>query len=312
MYDSLHRLFQATLRQWVAPDAVVDAISLLPELARDHSGAVVHFYRVMYSSAGRTQPMKLVTKDSPRYERQALALLNAQQHPNIPFSYTPDLDTNTPVLLCQQYAGERIPLTTSHIAKVANALAAIHTTNQGDAQHLPWMRRLTTQTFFAWWRPAWQSACANADFDQEFHQYIPAMEPAAARFARVLDQLWQEGTFLTVLHTDLSAWHVLVDQDHPYLIDWEQVRYGPCFLDLPNLFTLETVPLYYEALRRRDVPLDYATFLTHFHAIWSFVGLKYMVPYLLDWLNGERTESRQWLHTLLPRALASRAPALQG
>src|SRR5262245_61285961 len=103
----------------------------------------------------------------------------------------------------------------------------------GDAQHLPWMRRLTTYTFCSWWRPAWHNALADADFAQEFHQYIPAMQPAAERFARVLDRLWQEGNLLTLLHTDLSTWHILVDSDQPYLIDWEQVRYGPCYLDLP-------------------------------------------------------------------------------
>jgi hypothetical protein len=305
---TLHRLFQDTLRQWVAADATVEAIIALPELARDHSGAVVHFYRVRYTSAGRSNEIKLVTKDSPRYERQALAVLTAQHHPNIPFSYTPDLQTNAPMLLCQQYAGERIPLTPTQIATVATALGTIHAANQGDDQHLPWMRRLTTHTFFSWWRPAWQAALADTDFVREFHRYVPAMEPAAERFARVLDHLWQEGNLLTLLHTDLSAWHVLVDQDHPYLIDWEQVRYGPFYLDLPNFFTLQTVSLYYQALRTRNVPLDYATFLANFHATWSFVGLKYMVPYLHDWLQGERAESRRWLQELLPRALASKAP----
>jgi hypothetical protein len=153
---TLHRLFQDTLRQWVAADASVENIIVLPELARDHSGAVVHFYRVTYTTARRSTEIRLVTKDSPRYERQALAVLNAQHHPNVPFSYTPDLQTNTPMLLCQQYAGERVPLTTNQIATVATALATIHLVNQGDAQHLPWMRRFTAHTFFSWWRPAWQ------------------------------------------------------------------------------------------------------------------------------------------------------------
>jgi len=226
--STLHRLLQDTLRQWLAPDATVETIVVLPELARDHSGAVVHFYRVTYTSTGRVHEIKLVTKDSPRYERQALALLNAQHHPNVPFSYTLDLQTNAPMLLCQQYAGERIPLTTSQVATVATALATIHTTNQGDDQHLPWMRRLTAHTFFSWWRPAWQNARTDADFTHEFQQHIPAIEPAAERFARVLDRLWQEGNLLTLLHTDLSAWHVLVESDQPYLIDWEQYAMVRC------------------------------------------------------------------------------------
>src|SRR4051794_30894170 len=126
---TLHRLFQDTLRQWVAADASVENIIVLPELARDHSGAVVHFYRVTYTSAGQTTEIRLVTKHSPRYERQTLAILNTQHHPNIPFSYTPDLQTNTPILLCQQYAGQRIPLTTTQIDTVATALATIHAVN---------------------------------------------------------------------------------------------------------------------------------------------------------------------------------------
>lgn len=307
--STLHQLLQNTLRQSVADDATIQTIIALPDRAQDHSGSVVHFYRVRYTSSGRSSEIKLVTKDSPRYERQALALLTAQHHPNIPFSYTPDLETNAPVLVCQRYAGERVPLTTAQSATVATALATIHATNRGDAQHLPWMRRLNSSTFFSWWRPAWQAALADADFVRAFEPYVSAMEPAAERFAQVLDQLWQENNLLTLLHTDLSAWHVLVDQDHVYLIDWEQVRYGPCYLDLPNFFTLQTVSVYYQALCTRNAAPDYVTFLEHFHATWSFVGLKYMVPYLNDWLQGERHESRRWLQELLPRALASQAPA---
>jgi Ser/Thr protein kinase RdoA (MazF antagonist) len=169
------------------------------------------------------------------------------------------------------------------------------------------MRRLDSHTFFSWWRPVWQQALVDSSFVREFHSYIAEMERAVARFTHTLDRLWREGASLTVLHTDLSAWHVLVEHNQAYLIDWDQARYGPWYLDLPNFFTLETASLYYRGSSDAGVAPDEATFLANFHATWAFVGLKYMIPSIQDWLQGERVQCRSELHVLLPRALAQDA-----
>ena len=240
-------LFLATLRRWVAEDAQINTVAALPDTAQDHSGAIVRFYRIGYASQGRSAEIDLVTKDTLVYERQILALLNAQAHPAIPFSYALDMHTPAALLLCQEHAGARQPLSPQHLATVAQALARIHTTNRG-APYLPWMRRLTSQSFFHWWRQAWEQACGNADFAREFRAYIPQVERAALRFAQTLDRMWREGESATVLHIDLNAWHVLIRNDQPYLIDWDQARYGPFYLDLVNLFTPQAVSLYYNAL----------------------------------------------------------------
>jgi len=304
----LARLFESLLQRWINPSASVGQIVQLPEDAQDHSGATVHFYHVSYTTPASPQTMiTLVTKDAMLYERQILAWLNDQHLPHIPLSYTDDLTTNASQLLCQEFAGKRVPLTPTHFQSVARALAHLHAHNCGDSRHLPWMRRLRGVGFGLWWRQAWQRAITNPDFVHEFRSYLPYIEPALARFVQTVEHLWREEACLTVLHTDLSPWHVLVRDDHPYLIDWDQARYGPLYLDLPNFFTLETVVLYYEALVARGLRLNYAEFLTRFHTTWCFVGLKYMVPYLDMWVEGERTASREWLHTLLPRAIAKQA-----
>jgi hypothetical protein len=269
--DTLVELFQAALRHWLGRDVSVEQIASAGKVAHNHSGSIVHFYDVTYRTAQGSAQIPLITKDTLVYERQILALLNAQAHPIVPLSYSLDLQSREPQLLCQQDAGLRMPLSPAHLATVASGLATIHAANAG-APYLPWMRRLTRATFFAWWQPAWDQACAQADFVREFEAYLHAVEQAAQRFAHTLDGFWQEASALTVLHTDLSAWHVLLRDDQPTIIDWDQARFGPRELDLVNLFTLETVPRYYHAARQSGLPLSYAAFLERFHAAWRSLG----------------------------------------
>ena len=306
LYDRTAELFQAALRRWIAGDVTVDAIVTLPRVAQDYSGSVVRFYQVSYHTSDCSAKVQLVTKDSSVYERQILSLLDTQAHSNVPLTYSLDMHTRELQLLCQENAGERTQLSDSHIATVAQASATNHTIN-ANAPYLPWMRRLTSATFFTWWQPVWDQACANTSFIHEFELYIQPIEQAAQRFATIIDRFWQDNLCVTVLHTDLSPWHVLIRDDQPYIIDWEQTRYGPLYLNLVNFFTLRTVSLYYEAARNAGFAVTYKAFMEKFHAAWAFVGLKYMVPPLLAWKD-EPQESRQQLHALLPRAIATHAP----
>lgn len=294
-------LFQAALCRWLASDAIVDSVRTLPDIAQDHSDAIVRFYDVAYHSSAGTAEIRLITKAAHLYERQICALLNSQAHPNVPWSYTFDLHTNVPFPVCQQYVGLRLPLSQQHMHMVAQALAKIHAINCG-APYLPWMRRLTSTSFFSWWRPMWEQALAHQEFRREFYPYLAHVEFTAKRFADLLDDYWQEHTCLTVLHTDLSAWHVLVHDGQPYLIDWDQARYGPLYLDLVNFWTPETIPIYYEALVAAGVFFPYSKFMTHYYASRVFVSLKYMVPALQEWLGGERVKSCEQLHHFLSLA----------
>ncbi|MBA3943469.1 MAG: aminoglycoside phosphotransferase family protein [Herpetosiphonaceae bacterium] len=307
---SFHDTFQAALRRWGTRDAIVTDVKERVETACDHGSEPVRFYDVTFSTVGETRSVTLVIKIALHYEREILALLNSQGHRNIPLTYAEDLHTPIPMVMCQQHAGERRSLTSEEVRTIAHSLAMIHAMNRGDAHHLPGMRRLVSHTFLAWWRPIWQQALMDQSFVHEFGSYISEIEQAVVRFTYTLDRLWQEADSLTMLHTDLSLWHVLVDHNHLYIIDWDQARYGPWYLDLPNLFTLETVLAYYVGLCNAGIAPDMVTFLANFHATWSFVGLKYMIPSIQDWLHGERIQSRTDLHALLPRAIAHEAPSI--
>jgi Phosphotransferase enzyme family len=298
---SLTKLIQGAIRQWFGESAVVDTINVLPQTAQDSSSGIVRFYRVSYHTFTAAATIQLITKESLVYERQILSLLNAQSHPTVPLSYALDMETREPQLLCQQDAGIRKPLSHNQLAIVAQALATIHFVNKGSP-YLPWMRRLTNETFFHWWKSVWNKARTNTEFLHEFGHFIQPIEQSAQRVARCIDEFWTQSTSLTVLHTDLTPWHVLLRDNQPFIIDWDQARYGPFYLDLVTLFTLETVPLYYRAAIQQGSHLPYDEFLEHFHAVRAFPSLKYMIPPLSAWLETKEEESYRELQELLPRA----------
>jgi hypothetical protein len=301
-------LIQAALRAWMGADIRIDTIRTMPKTARDHSSGIVRFYEVTYHHATVVATVPIILKETLVYERQILALLTAQGHPTIPLSYALDWETREPQLLCQYDAGLRIPLTDGHLAAVAHGLATIHHTNRG-APYLPWMRRLTSATFFGWWQPIWQEARRHPDFIDAFGSYIRPIERSAQRIATCIDGFWKQGASLTVLHTDLSPWHVLIREHTPFIIDWDQARYGPLYFDLVNLFTPRTVPLYYQAAREQGFELPYRQFMTHFQSVWAFPGLKYMIPPLTAWLRRKQEHEYHELHAMLVRASAQAAPA---
>ncbi len=92
--------------------------------SQGYSGAALRYYDVDYTLRGVVEQIALVTKDASLIERRTLAWLNERGLP-APFSHTADLETDAPVLVYSEYAGDPAP-TEEYVQEVARSLAAIH------------------------------------------------------------------------------------------------------------------------------------------------------------------------------------------
>jgi aminoglycoside phosphotransferase (APT) family kinase protein len=329
-----HELIQATIAAHTTPDAHVIAIAPHAHGAQGYSGAILRYYDVTYRHGGRDEQITLVTKDAPLRERRTLAWLGERQLP-VPFSYTADLTTDAPALICMQHAGDA-PLRSERARQAAHALAAIHAATLGRGAELLWLPR-ADPAFFAGrlidrcWRKPWRHALTGAGYrtwdgrDQEpvppdsafqaaFSHYTPLLEDAAARFLHAMTALWERGDALTLIHADFHGEHVRSRAGRASIIDWEQAHYGPLYVDLPNYFSREEALLYRDALADlgHDIPRD--EFLTGYAAADPYPGFKYFGIGLSQWRNGapprQHSSVRYWINMVLQGAATGRtAPA---
>lgn len=273
-------LIQATVTAHVAPDAQIVAVRQRAGGAQGFSGAALHYYDcdVTYERADGDGQITLVTKNAPLHERRTLVWLGARGMP-VPFSYTHDLTTDVPALICMQYI-ENAPAPAERALCAARALAAIHADTMGQEDALPWLPRADASyiaEIVAYWREPWQAALVGPEqmeayvarhgyqweamalggnFAAEFAADTPSLAAAAARFQREMAALWAEGDALTLIHADSHREHLRVRDSQGYILDWGQARYGPLYLDLPNYFARDDALLYRDALAERghDIP----------------------------------------------------------
>ena len=104
----VRELIEATIAARIAPAARVAAIAPRENGPQGYSGATLRYYDVTYTRRGHTEQIALVTKDAPLRERRILAWLGERGLP-APFSYTADLTTDAPALVCMAYVGDRPP-----------------------------------------------------------------------------------------------------------------------------------------------------------------------------------------------------------
>lgn len=321
----LHALIRQTLAEHIAPEARIVEIRERANGAQGYSGATLHYYDVAYEvPSGQSAQVALVTKDAPLQERRVLAWLAEQRQTHVPWSYTADLETDAPALVCMQnVGGEQQPPQANMLPEAAEALASIHAANVGKIEQLPWLRRADRaywQRFIdACWRTPWQATLANeaftdalgnewpcstaqGNFADEYGAYTEPLEAAAADFIGTMDALWQAGDTLTLAHADIHNEHVVLHAGRAYAIDWGQACYGSLYIDLPNYFDRDQVLLYRDALAAHGYDVPLVQFMDFYGKTSCYPGFKYFGLGLWSWREGEpdRDQSmRYWVEAAL-------------
>jgi aminoglycoside phosphotransferase (APT) family kinase protein len=236
----------------------------------------------------------LVIKEAELVERRALAHLNQQGQPNVPYAHTLDLSTEETVWMAMQYLegqnrpSSLDPITEEALRAEAEALAAIHMASLGQGSELAWLPRLGPRFFSevvsGWWRPHWERVLENGAFVREFADELPAVERAAESMPSEMMALVNEGASATLVHLDINPSNVLVCQGKPYYIDWMTAHYGPFYIDLPHHHcTLEQAEHYRVALRRHGVNISRADFADRYRVAAKYIALRYMWWTLENW-----------------------------
>ena len=302
-------LLQATIREHVSPLAQVRSVEPLP-VARGMSGVSVRRYQLALTGAADDRRLvRLVVKDAALVERRVLALLQVRGPLSVPFSHTFDLETDAAAPLCLEDLGDRrrphsrMPIAPALLQAEAAALAAIHQANRGHTATLGWLPRADRAYFVEqierrYWRPHWERALADADFQRAFGAYLRPVEAAAARAPAEVAELCDEGDAITVIHGDINPSNVLLVDDRPFFIDWQAACSGAFYLDLPHHFcTLEQAEVYRGALASLGWQVPRADFAERYRAAARYIGLRYLWWTLEAWRE-DRAEAPWVLHYL--------------
>ncbi len=319
----------AALVAWHGDGTAITALHERMGGAQGYSGATLRYYDVGYAGPQGLGERALVTKDATLIERRLLAWLGAHKLP-VPASYAPDLSTAGRALICQEYCGDPVPATRGR--STAHALAAIHHAAHEHAAELDWLPR-ADPAFFAdrlvdrCWRKPWQQLLIGAGytdwydrphppaepdvaFAATFTTLTPALEAVAARFVRGMTALWHDKALCTLAHSDFHAEHARWHGEEARLIDWEQARYGPYAIDLPNYFSRDEALHYHDARAELGWTLPRDQFLAHYDAARPYPGFKYFGIGLAQWRTGDPAKRRQavqyWIDLVLKGPHAAR------
>ena len=311
MNDRLTMLFETTIRRHVVPTARVTGFTERPSGKQGYSGATIRIYDVDAIDNATGFILPLVTKDVGSVERETLAVLGQQSHPNVPYSCSLDPHDDQPSLLCMQYieaTGSATQSSTSEQAAVG--LARIHAANLGQGDKLRWLPRadhayVNGGFILENWRDTWSLTMQDEEFAAAYGEFTAPLNRAAERFLVSMDELWEAGDSLTLVHGDLHAGNVLIGGGTPYFIDWEQARYGTLYFDLPNYFTLEQSLVYRDAFEDLGYTLPPESFIRHYRETARLIGFKYMGFWLERWRRGgaDRLQSRDIITSLINTAL---------
>lgn len=304
-YASLEQLLLATVQIHINPTATIVNYAQLSHNTSSPKMTVQRFE--VHLSDG--QSIILVVKPSPRIERLALKRLNQQRQPLVPLSHTLDLNGDGEALICMLNAGDEISPTHIHTyhQPLADGLAKIHLANMNQADDLWWLPK-TDRAYFAdfilgWtWRSAWERALEDANFVEQFSDYIPKVQASAKQFPDLMEQLYDDPSTRTLIHTDIYTGHILAT-DKPYLVDWGQSHYGSFYLDLPNCFeTSDHAEIYRQALAQQGMHIPRDAFVQKYQMAGRFVGFRYMWYWLEEWRKHPADWNEQGLLYMLQKA----------
>ncbi len=285
--ESQRDLLSGTLRRFVAPDAHIEHVTSVP-LHGGMSGSAVLRHTIQYTTASGMAASSLITKDADSHEWRVIEHLQSQQQPNVPFAHTIDVVHGERLHICLQDVGDqnrptsRDPITETELAREAVGLAAIHTANFQHQAQLDWVPSMSPSyvhdmLFVRAWRPAWETAIANAHFATTFRAAIPRVEAAAATIKEDMRALLAETTSQTLIHADLNPSNVLVDEGHPYFIDWQTAMRGPFYIDLPHHHcTLAQAEHYRQALAGHGHIIARQDFAERYRVAARYIGFRYM------------------------------------
>src|SRR5919198_3789731 len=144
--DDREQLLEQTIRRYVRPGAHVVGFDVRPmrENERGYSGAQMERHVVAFRTPeGEAETITLITKEASLLERRVLDVLTSQGQ-CVPFSHTPDLTTDRPMLVCQQDLGtdsSQRPPSTEPDRQATRCLARIHYANLGRSTELAWLPR---------------------------------------------------------------------------------------------------------------------------------------------------------------------------
>jgi Phosphotransferase enzyme family len=276
------------------------------------SGGVVRSFMVSAEgSDGKPQTVKVISKEASSRERHVLDLLSTQRQA-IPVTWVKDPSREGRARIFQEYA-EDYPWSApdaSLTEQTADGLAAIHAANLGATP--AWLpradRSFVEELYLRATQQEWERNLADPDFAQEFGRYTEPLHAALDRLLDVLGELTREEQTLTLINTDITPEHLRLARGKPCIIDWDQANYGSLYLDLPNVFSVETVLLYRDALARHGLDIAPTDFLERFREVGRYMGLRYLEVGLLNWRDrGEDwSHQRRFLYFCLTIALRGR------
>lgn len=276
--DEVRELLQATIERFVAPGGSITHIEPLP-IAAGLSGDIPERFQIVVRVAdapGREITTRLVVKRASLIERKTLTHLQvhlqAQGDRHVPFNHASDLESDRSSPLCMQDLGDQNrpysldPITPDLPRAEAGAWADIHVANMGRRSKLGWLP-LTNRGYFAgmierqFFRPAWERAKADPDFVVRFADHIAEVERVAARIVDDMVVIHNEGTSLTLVHTDVNPGNVRLLDGKPYVLDWGTARYGSFYIDIPQV---ERAMIYREALGEGGVEIPEREYVERF------------------------------------------------
>jgi hypothetical protein len=240
-----------------------------------------------------------------------LDLLSAQRQ-SIPVTWVEDPLQVAQARIVQEYAADypwRAP-GTSLTQQTADALAAIHAANLGSRP--PWLpnadRSFVDELYLRATQQEWERNLADPVFAQEFGRFTEPLHAALDRLLTALGELSREGQTLTLINTDITPEHLRLARGKPCFIDWDQAHYGSLYLDLPNVFSVDTALLYRDALARHGLEIAPADFLERFREVGRYMGLRYLEVGLLNWrIRGDDWPHQRWfLYHCLTLAMRGR------
>ena len=304
--QSVVDLLSRTLQHFVAADASITQMTSVP-LSGGMSGSAISRHTIQYAAAGGSATISLITKDADHHEWRVLRHLQSQRQPNIPFAHAIDNTHGQRLLICLQDVGDQNrpssldPITETQLAREAAGLARIHTANFSQPARLDWLPSISPSyihdmLFVRAWRPAWETAIADARFAAAFRDAIPRVEAAAATIVEDMRALLNEPASQTLIHADLNPSNVLVYDGQPYFIDWQTAMRGPFYIDLPHHHcTLIQAEQYRQALAAHGYAISRQDFAERYRVAARDIGCRYMWWTLEYWLE-DQTQTRWVQH----------------
>ena len=260
-----------------------------------YSGGKVYYFRATVNGEQR----RFVAKSATLIERRIMLLLS-QQKQAVPRMVC-RTDKKGRDWLVMEYADD-IPYAHNESQawspKLGYALAKIHAANMGNRPE--WLEQLPPQNplsvIFAdeWLEMYDQLLANNTEFRTRYGKCEMGLKESWKDFQRDFADELTHPQGHTLISTDLTPGHWRQIAGAPVLIDWEQSKFGPLYIDLPNMFNDKTIKDYYCALRTLDVSISADTFADKFVSLSRYLGFRYMTVGFSFWLGTNTPGQDYW------------------